>query len=281
MKKLIAALLTAALCVGALTACGNDSGADSEASAPASDAAGAGETATQDSAEAETTDGGVLVVGTELGFPPFEMVDDNGAPDGFDVKLMEAIAGKLGMTVEWQDMEFDALVAGIGSKIDASIAAMTITEEKKETVDFSEPYYTAVQYVLLPVDSDIKTAEDLKNKAIGVQAGTTGQKTAEGIEGTSVQSYSKVVYAVEDLLNGKTDCVIVDQGPANVFASNNEGVLVAVSGVDFAFEAEDYGIALPKGSELTEKINTALAELKEDGTYDALYQQYIVEYEGE
>ena len=206
-------------------------------------------------------------------------MDDNGTPDGFDVKLIEAIAEKLGLTVEWQDMEFGALVAAIGTKIDCSIAAMTITDERKQTVDFADPYFDAVQYIVMKSDAEIKTADDLKGLTIGVQMGTTGDYAAQEIEGATVQAYDKSVYAVNDLLNGKVDCVIVDQGPAKVFEANNEGKIVAVSGAEFGFEVEQYGIALPKGSPLVDQFNTALKELKEDGTYDALYEEYIVGYE--
>ena len=192
---------------------------------------------------------------------------------------IEAIAEKLGLTVEWQDMEFGALVAAIGTKIDCSIAAMTITDERKQTVDFADPYFDAVQYIVMKSDAEIKTADDLKGLTIGVQMGTTGDYAAQEIEGATVQAYDKAVYAVNDLLNGKVDCVIVDQGPAKVFEANNEGKIVAVSGAEFGFEVEQYGIALPKGSPLVDQFNTALKELKEDGTYDALYEEYIVGYE--
>ena len=294
MKKTIATMLAVVLGVASLTACGSSNtaatttetaqtvesaAADTETTAAETETTAAEtETASADVAVTTLQDG-VLTVGSNLTFPPFEMVDDNGNPDGFDVKLIEAIAEKLGLTVEWQDMEFGALVAAIGTKIDCSIAAMTITDERKQTVDFADPYFEAVQYVVMPADADIKTADDLKGLTIGVQLGTTGDYAAQEIEGATVQAYDKAVYAVNDMLNGKVDCVIVDQGPAKVFEANNEGKVVAVSGADYGFEVEQYGIALPKGSALVEQINTALNELKEDGTYDALYDEYIVGYE--
>lgn len=294
MKKTIATMLAVVLGVASLTACGSSNtaatttetaqtvesaAADTETTAAETEATAAEtETASAD-AVVTTLQDGVLTVGSNLTFPPFEMVDDNGNPDGFDVKLIEAIAEKLGLTVEWQDMEFGALVAAIGTKIDCSIAAMTITDERKQTVDFADPYFEAVQYVVMPADADIKTADDLKGLTIGVQLGTTGDYAAQEIEGATVQAYDKAVYAVNDMLNGKVDCVIVDQGPAKVFEANNEGKVVAVSGADYGFEVEQYGIALPKGSALVDQINTALNELKEDGTYDALYDEYIVGYE--
>ena len=293
MKKTIATMLAVVLGVASLTACGSSNtaattetaqtvesaAADTETTAAETETAAAEtETASADAAITTLQDG-VLTVGSNLTFPPFEMVDDNGNPDGFDVKLIEAIAEKLGLTVEWQDMEFGALVAAIGTKIDCSIAAMTITDERKQTVDFADPYFEAVQYIVMPADADIKTADDLKGLTIGVQLGTTGDYAAQEIEGATVQAYDKAVYAVNDMLNGKVDCVIVDQGPAKVFEANNEGKVVAVSGADYGFEVEQYGIALPKGSALVDQINAALKELKEDGTYDALYDEYIVGYE--
>lgn len=288
MKKTIATMLAVVLGVVSLTACGSSNTAATTETAQTVESAAADTETT--AAETETvaagTDAavttlqdGVLTVGSNLTFPPFDTVDDNGTPDGFDIKLIEAIAEKLGLTVEWQDMEFGALVAAIGTKIDCSIAAMTITDERKQTVDFADPYFDAVQYIVMKSDAEIKTADDLKGLTIGVQMGTTGDYAAQEIEGATVQAYDKAVYAVNDLLNGKVDCVIVDQGPAKVFEANNEGKIVAVSGAEFGFEVEQYGIALPKGSPLVDQFNTALKELKEDGTYDALYEEYIVGYE--
>lgn len=292
MKKTIATMLAVVLGVVSLTACGSsNTAATTETAQTVESAADTGSTAAETESTAETTEtagadaavttlqDGVLTVGSNLTFPPFDTVDDNGAPDGFDIKLIEAIAEKLGLTVEWQDMEFGALVAAIGTKIDCSIAAMTITDERKQTVDFADPYFDAVQYIVMKSDAEIKTADDLKGLTIGVQMGTTGDYAAQEIEGATVQAYDKSVYAVNDLLNGKVDCVIVDQGPAKVFEANNEGKIVAVSGAEFGFEVEQYGIALPKGSPLVDQFNTALKELKEDGTYDALYEEYIVGYE--
>jgi polar amino acid transport system substrate-binding protein len=141
-------------------------------------------------------------------------------------------------------------------------------------VDFSNPYYIAVQYVILPEGSAIATADDLKGKAIGVQLGTTGDILAEDIEGAEVAQYNKALDAVNDLINGRLDCVIVDKNPALVFASKFEGT--AVDGEQFGFETEEYAISLPKGdTELADKINAALQELMEDGTFDALVEEYI------
>lgn len=281
--------------MGLLTACG-----DSETAAEAgNEAAQAEDTQAQDDAAAESTQtdaeaeadaeadvagaetaalaDGVLTVGTNAEFPPFEYVDDNGEPDGFDIALIKAIGEKLGVEVEVENMEFASLVSSIGSKIDVAIAGMTVTEERQQSVDFSDAYYEAVQYVILPEGSEIATAQDLEGKTIGVQLGTTGDFIAtDDIADTTVQQYNKGVDAVNDLINGRVDCVIIDKNPALVFASKFEGQLVALDGAQFDFGTEEYAIALPKGdADLAEKINAALAEIKADGTFDELVQTYI------
>ena len=260
MKKFIALSLAAVMTMSLLTACGNS---ETETSATA--------------AASEALADGVLTVGTNAEFPPFEYVDDNGEPDGFDIALIKAIGEKLGVTVEVENMEFASLVSSIGSKIDVSIAGMTVTDERKESVDFSNSYYEAVQYVILPADSEIATAEDLVGKTIGVQLGTTGDIIAsEDIADTTVQQYNKGVDAVNDLINGRVDCVIIDKNPALVFAGKFEGQVVAVDGAQFNFEPEEYAIAIPKGdTALADAVNKALEEIKADGTFDELVKTYI------
>ncbi len=253
-KNILAAAMAAMVTVVSLAGCG------SAASAPKESA------------------GGTLVVGTNAAFPPFEYVGDDGQPDGFDIALIKAIGEKNGMEVQINDMEFDSLVSSIGNKIDVAIAGMTVTEERKKTVDFSESYYEAVQDVLVPKGSAIATADDLKGKKIGVQLGTTGEFIADEIEGAEVSAYNKAVDAVNDLNNGRVDCVIVDKNPAEVFGAQFADKLDVLPGTNFDFEPEFYAIALPKGNtELAEKINSALKALKEDGTYDSLVKKYIEE----
>lgn len=264
MKKLLAALLAMVMTMGLLTACGGSEEAETKTAA-----------VTEDGTSAALADG-VLTVGTNAEFPPFEYVNDAGEPDGFDIALIKAIGEKLGVEVVVENMEFASLISSIGSKIDVSIAGMTVTEERKQSVEFSDSYYEAVQYVILPVDSPIATAEDLKNKAIGVQLGTTGDFIASDIEGAVVSQYNKAVDAVNDLINGRVDCVIIDKNPALVFESKFDGQVVAVDGAQFAFEAEEYAIAMPKGdTALVEQINAALEEIKADGTFDELVKTYI------
>ncbi len=221
---------------------------------------------------------GVLNVGTNAEFPPFEFVGDNGEPDGFDIALIQAIGEQMGVDVTVENMEFDSLVASIGSKIDVAIAGMTITDERKNMVDFSDEYYEAVQYVIVPSDSEIASAEDLEGKNIGVQLGTTGDFIVEDIKDATAAQYNKAVDAVNDLRNGRVDAVIVDKNPAQVFGEQFKDEIKLFDGEspEFGFEKEYYAIALPKGDEkLMKSINDALAALKEDGTFDELVKEYI------
>lgn len=253
-KKIISVVLASLLTVASLAGCGSAAKADTN------------------------NTNGTLVVGTNAAFPPFEYVGDNGEPDGFDMALIKAVGEKIGMDVQIQDMEFDSLVSSIGSKIDVAIAGMTVTEERKKTVDFSDSYYEAVQAVIVPKDSTIANADDLKNLTIGVQLGTTGEFIADEIEGVNVSAYNKAVDAVNDLINGRLDCVIVDKNPAEVFGTQYSDKVNVLPGTAFDFEPEFYAIALPKGNtELANKINSAIQELKADGTYDNLVKEYIEE----
>jgi polar amino acid transport system substrate-binding protein len=254
-KKVLASILTTIITVSSLVGCGS---------------------AATTSSDAGSATNGTLVVGTNAAFPPFEYVGDDGNPDGFDVALIKAIGSKIGMEVQIQDMEFDSLVSSIGGKIDVAIAGMTVTEERKNMVDFSDSYYEAVQDVIIPKGSSIASADDLKNLNIGVQLGTTGEFIADEIEGANISAYNKAVDAVNDLINGRVDCVIVDKNPAEVFGAQYSDKVDVLPGTNFDFEPENYAIALPKGNtELADKINSALKELKADGTYDALIKQYI------
>ena len=287
MKKFLAILLAAVMTMSLLTACGGQeaapadaAGNEADAAEPEADAAENEADAAEPEADAEGSEAladGVLTVGTNAEFPPFEYVDDNGEPDGFDVALIKSIGEKLGVAVEVENMEFDSLVSSIGNKIDVAIAGMTVTDERKNSVDFSNSYYDAVQYVIVPEGSEIASFDDLAGKAIGVQLGTTGDFIAsDDVDGANVSQYNKAVDAVNDLINGRVDCVIIDKNPALVFESKFAGQVKAIDGAQFNFEVEDYAIALPKGDAvLADQINTALDELKADGTFDKLVEEYI------
>ena len=295
MKKFLSTLLAAVMVMGLLTACGGSDASGNEtqdATAPEAKEEAAPEaqeeaepveegaekeSADADAAVSEVLADGVLTVGTNAEFPPFEYVDDNGEPDGFDIALIKAIGEKLGVTVEVENMEFEALVSAIGSKIDLAIAGMTVTDERQASVDFSNPYYDALQYVIVPEGSEIASFDDLAGKNIGVQLGTTGDFIAsDDVEGANVSQYNKGVDAVNDLLNGRVDCVIIDKNPAQVFETQFSGQIKALDGAQFGFEVEIMQFALPKGdAALAQQVNKALEEIKADGTFDQLVADYI------
>ena len=260
MKKFMAALLAAVMTMSLLTACGG-----SEEAAKTETAA------TEDGKSAALADG-VLTVGTNAEFPPFEYVNDAGEPDGFDIALIKAIGEKLGVEVVVENMEFASLVSSIGSKIDVSIAGMTVTEDRLKNVNFTDTYTTASQVVIVKEGSPITSVADLEGKILGVQLGTTGDIYASDVEGAGIERYSKGFEAIQSLTTDKIDAVIIDQEPAKVFVSENEGLII----LEEHFTDEEYAIAIAKDNEeLVEAMNGALAALKESGKLDEIIGKYI------
>lgn len=215
-----------------------------------------------------------LVMGTNAAFPPYEYVDDNGNIVGIDAEIAAAIAEKLGMKLEIKDMEFDSLItACAGGSIDVVLAGMTVNDERKESVNFSDSYATGVQVIIVKEGSEIATVDDLDGKIIGVQSGTTGDIYCTDDYGQDyVKQYNNGALAVEALKNDQVDCVIIDNEPAKNFVAANEGLKI----LDTEYVTEDYAIAVAKeNTELLEKINKAMAELKADGTIDKIINKYI------
>lgn len=282
MKKIVSLVLLGIMCVMMLSAC-SSSNSDKASESANTESVAEDKTEVKDDAQTEEqtdaqTEGeskGTLIVGTNAEFPPFEYMGDDGQPDGFDMALIKEVGKRIGRDVQIENMEFGSLIAAIGNKIDVAIAGMTVNDERKEAVDFSDNYYEAVQYVIVLKDTQAESIADLENKTIGVQLGTTGMFTAEEISGANVTSYNKGVDAVNDLINGRVDAVIIDKNPALVFADKFSDKVEVIPGDKFEFAAEYYAIACPKGSELTAEINEALKAIKEDGTFDQLVAQYI------
>ncbi|PTX62569.1 amino acid ABC transporter substrate-binding protein (PAAT family) [Melghirimyces profundicolus] len=226
--------------------------------------------------------GELLKVGTDAAYPPFETQGGDGEITGFDIDIIKAIAKAEGMKVSVKHTGWDPLFEAVKrGKVDAGISAMTITEKRKETFDFSEPYFEAKQLILLPADSDVKSLKDLKGKEIGVQSGTTGEvvvqeafgKTYKGIRG-----YDDTPAAIDDLASGRVDAVVADNGVVQDYMKQKlpEGKFKTVE--DASFEKEYYGIIVKKGNkDLLEKINSGLKKIQEDGTYDKIYQKYFGE----
>ena len=209
---------------------------------------------------------------TNAEFPPYEYYE-GGEVVGIDADIARAIAEDMGMEVKIDDMAFESIIAAVQSgKADFGAAGMTVTEDRLANVNFSETYAEAKQVIIVPEGSEIKTADDLSGKKVGVQLGTTGDILADDIEDGTVERYSKGAEAVQALVQGKIDAVIIDNEPAKVFVSENEGLTT----IEDAYEAEQYAIAVAKdNTELLDKINASIANLKESGKLQEIIDKYI------
>lgn len=212
------------------------------------------------------------VVGTNPEFPPFEYVDDNGEIAGIDVEIVNAIFAIVDPEAEikYEAMDFDAVIpALVSGKVDIGASGFSITEERKQSIDFSDPYFDAVQAIIVSADSSIATEEDLKGKKIGVQLGTTGDLYVTDYIEADINRFNKGIDAVQDVLAGRLDAVVIDDAPAAVFASQSDKLKL----LDLKLNSgnEQYGLAFPKGNEeLLSKVNEALAQLKADGTINSI-----------
>ncbi len=267
MKKsmrIIAAGVAAAVMALSLAACGGDTGSGS--STPASNTSSAA------AAKLNLVKEGTLVMGTNAEFPPFEYKEGTGFA-GIDVDIMKVVADKLGLKFEIEDMAFESLTQSFG-KIDVIAAGFTIKPDREETCDFSDKYFNATQTVILKADSTIATLDDLKGKKIGVQTGTTGKDKAEEVtEAANVTQYNNGSLAVEALVNGQIDAVIIDKNPAMAYKDQHGDAVKLLEGL---FEEEEYALAVKKGNkELLDAINQALKDIKADGTFDKIVEKYI------
>ena len=223
--------------------------------------------------------GGTLTFGTNAEFPPFEFVTSNGVIDqydGIDMAIAKQIAEENGMTAAIENMEFDSLIIALANgQLDAVIAGMTITDERLESVDFSTPYYTATQVMIVKEDSDITSAADMADKKICVIQGYTGETCVQDL-GYPYEAFKKGTEAVMELVNGKCDVVVLDSATAQKYVSDNEGLKIVED--PSAFESEEYAIAVQKGNtELLDMINKAIEAKLADGTISELSAQYIDE----
>ena len=267
MKKFLAMALAVVMVLG-VAGCGSSSDEKTEENTENTEQTG------------ETTEGtdGVIKMGVSADFPPFESYADDAVTFvGFDIDLMQEICNRLGMELQIKDMNFDAIVTAVQTgKLDVGVSGITITDERKESVAFSDPYFVASQSILVPKDSPITSYEDLINGdyTAGVQLGTTGDIMASEKISGRVSQYEKYGDALAALLAGKNDCMVLDTGVADAFAAANDLVVVGTFGE--ATDSENYGIAIAKeNTELLEKVNGALAEMKEDGFIDELTAKYF------
>lgn len=221
-----------------------------------------------------TTEKEVLTMGTNAAFPPYEFVDENNNVVGIDAEIAQAVAEKLGMELEIKDMAFDSLITAVSTgSIDVALAGMTVTPERAESVNFSDSYATGIQVVIVKEDSAIASIEDLDGKKIGVQSGTTGDiYCADDYGEENIARYDNGALAVAALQNGQVDCVVIDNEPAKAFVEANEGLKI----LDTEYITENYAAAIAKeNTELLEKFNAALAELKAEGKLDEIIGKYI------
>ena len=278
MKKALS-LMTAAALVLSLAACGStaSSAASSEAAssdAAASEAASSEAASETETAELSTVEPGKLIMSTNAAFPPYEMTTDAGEFEGIDIETAQAIADKLGLELQIDDMDFDAaLLAVQQGKSDMVMAGVTVTDERQNVMDFTDSYATGIQSIIVKEDSDIASVDDLAGKKIGTQRGTTGYLyCSDDFGDENVVAYDNGLTAVQMLNNGQVDCVVIDNAPAKEFVAANPGLKL----LDTAYVEENYAIGVGKGNtELKDAINTALEELKADGTLQAIVDKYI------
>ena len=281
MKKLTALLMGTAM-VLSLAACGGSASSAASSEAASSEAASSEETSeaaaeeTTDEAAGEVTtvNAGKLTMSTNAAFPPYEMTTDAGDFEGIDIEVAGAIAKKLGLELQVDDMDFDAaLLAAQNGKSDMVMAGVTVTDERLKVMDFSDTYAEGIQSIIVPEDSDIASADDLTGKAIGTQRGTTGYiYCTDDFGEDNVIAYDDGLTAVQALNNGQVDAVVIDNAPAQEFVAANPGLKI----LDTAYAQEDYAIGVAKGNtQLLDAINGALEELQADGTLQAIVDKYI------
>lgn len=268
MKKLFALLLTLAM-VLSLAACGGDTTTEDTTGDDTN-------TETQEptgDTTLTTVEEGKLIMSTNAAFPPYEMTDDSGNVVGIDAEIAAAIAEKLGLELQIDDMDFDAAQLAVqNGKSDICMAGLSVTEDRLLVMDFSDSYATGVQVVIVKEGSDV-TLDNLGEQMIGTQRATTGNIYCTDEFGEDhVVAYDDGIVAVQDLVNGKVDCVVIDQAPAQEFVAANPGLTI----LDTEYANEDYAIGMAKGNTaLVEAVNGALNELISDGTVQSIIDSYI------
>ena len=256
----------------ALTACGGSS--SSVASSVASSASSEAASTSAAAGELTTVMAGKLTMATNATFPPYEMTTDSGDIEGIDVDTAKAIAEKLGLELQIDDMDFDAALLSVQQgKADIAMAGITVTDERKAVMAFSDSYATGIQSIIVPEGSDIASPDDLAGKKIGTQRGTTGYiYCTDDFGEDSVVAYDNGLTAVQALNNGQVDAVVIDNAPAKEYVAANPGLKV----LETSYAEEDYAIGMNKdNTALVEAVNAALEELKADGTLQSIVDKYI------
>lgn len=275
MKKVSALILALTMCTAMLTACGGGSSTTTSSTgsaAPAPTTSAATSEAGADEGYKLTTEG-TLTMATNAQFPPYEYYDGDDVI-GIDADIAKAIADKMGLELKIEDMEFDSIITAVSTgKADLGLAGMTVDPDRQKNVDFSDPYATGVQVIIVKEGSTIAKPDDLKGKKIGVQLATTGDQYATDDYGKdSVVQYNKGSDAVMALTQGQVDAVIIDNEPAKSYVAANKGLKI----LDTEYVTENYAACIAKDNTgLTKAVNKALAELKADGTLQKIVDKYI------
>jgi polar amino acid transport system substrate-binding protein len=274
--------------VFSLAACGSSSSSSSTEESPAAEESATTEesAAAEESQEAESEDEtegetaafttvteGKLTMSTNAAFPPYESTTDSGEFEGIDVEIAGAIAEKLGLELQIDDMDFDsALLAVQQGKSDIVMAGVSVTDDRLLVMDFSDSYATGIQVVIVPEGSEV-TLDNLGDHLIGTQRATTGNIYCTDDYGEDhVVAFDNGITAIQALNNGQVDCVVIDSAPAQAFVAANPGLTI----LDTEYVEEEYAIGLNKGNTaLLDAINGALAELAADGTIQSIIDSYI------
>ncbi|WP_077533408.1 transporter substrate-binding domain-containing protein [Massiliimalia massiliensis] len=283
MKKIFAIALAAVMACGIFAGCGERKDNGGQESTPAGGSSASG------SAVEAIKANGKLVMYTNAAFPPFEYLsDETSEAVGVDVDIAQAIADELGVKLVVENVDFDSIVPSIqAGKGDIGAAGMTVTDERKKSVDFSDTYATSIQYIIVPEETEVKSVEDLAGMAIGVQTGTTGDSLINGEvngyeddDGNAVQGvlqdtgaeevqYKSALEATQDLLNGRINAVVIDKMPAEALVAKNDGLkCVELVYADGSKTEESYGICVAKDSDLLDVVNKVIKQLQDDGKID-------------
>ncbi|PLS84103.1 MAG: basic amino acid ABC transporter substrate-binding protein [Actinobacteria bacterium] len=230
----------------------------------------------QQEEEGQQEGGETLTIASDIAYRPFEFVE-GGEPVGFDLDLMREIGNRVGFEPRFQNTTFDGIIPGLTSgTFEMAISAMTITEEREQQVDFSDPYFDADQSLLVQADSEIRSTDDLADATVGVQLGTTGAMEANNLAGENkvgdVRTFDTVEDAFTALENGQVDAVLNDFPVSQDRVLQSDGAVEIVQTIP---TGEQYGIAFPTDSPRVEEVNRALAEIKQDGTYARIYEKWF------
>ena len=273
MKKLMTLILALALALSLAACGGNGNNTVNNTGNNANNTNNTAGTDTNGDAAFTTVEEGKLIMSTNAAFPPYEMTTDDGGFEGIDVEIAGKIAEKLGLELQIDDMEFTAaLEAAQSGMSDMVMAGVTVDEDRLAVMDFSNSYATGVQVVIVKEGSDV-TVDNLGEQLIGVQNGTTGWMYCTDDYGSEhVAAFDNGITAVQALMNGQVDCVVIDQGPAQSFVAENPGLTI----LETEYAVEDYAIGVAKGNTaLLDAINGALEELTADGTIQSIIDKYI------